>query len=222
MNNRILVIAAHPDDELLGCGAAVALHTENGDRVRSIILCEGETMRSQDGGEKRSATIDAAKILGVEHVACIGLPDQHLDMLPIVDVIIPIENEVREFKPNIIYVHSGADINKDHQVVFEAALVALRPKNEFIEDIYSFYTVGSTEWGYPRSFNPDTWVGFDEHIMQQKLDAFACYETELCDYPHPRSLEAIKNLAKMTGNQCCMEYAEAFETVRRTRRGSIR
>lgn len=218
MSNRVLVIAAHPDDELLGCGGTIASHTMNGDIVRSIILCEGETMRSQDGGEKQSATEAAAKTLGVESAICVGLPDQHLDTLPIVDVIAPIEKAVREFQPNIIYVHSGSDINKDHQIVFEAALVALRPKNEFIEEVCSFYIVGATEWGYPRSFNPDTWIGFDETAMQRKLAAFACYETELCDYPHPRSLEAIKNLAKMTGNQCCMEYAEAFETIRRTRR----
>jgi len=219
MNKRILVVAAHPDDELLGCGATIAKHIKNGDIVRSIILCEGETMRSQDGSEKHSATEKSAKILGVESVICIGLPDQHLDTLPIVDVISPIEAIVRDYRPNIVYTHSSSDINKDHQVVFEAALVALRPKSEFIEEIYSFYTVSATEWGYPRLFSPDTWVGFNYEIMRQKLDAFAAYETEICMYPHPRSLEAVENLAKMTGNQCCMEYAEAFETIRRVDRG---
>ena len=221
MANRVLVVAAHPDDELLGCGATIALHTQKGDRVRSIILCEGETMRAQDAGEKHSATEEAASILGVESVISVGLPDQHLDTLPIVDVITPIEKAVREFQPNIIYVHCGKDINKDHQIVFEAALVALRPKNEFIEEIYSFYTVGATEWGYPRSFCPDTWIGFDDSIMEQKLRAFSCYETELCDYPHPRSIQGVKNLAAMMGNQCCMAYAEAFETIRRTYRGRL-
>ena len=218
MNKKVLVIAAHPDDELLGCGATVIKHVKNGDRVRSIILCEGETMRSQDGSQKRSATEDAANILGVESTVCIGLPDQHLDTLPIVDVIKPIEKAVNEFRPNVVYVHSEADVNKDHQIVFEAALVALRPKNDFIKEIYSFYTVGATDWGYPRSFSPDTWIGFDESIMKQKLKAFSCYETELCDYPHPRSLRTIENLAMITGNQCCMEYAESFETIRRVNR----
>jgi LmbE family N-acetylglucosaminyl deacetylase len=219
MGKKILVIAAHPDDELLGCGGTVAKHVRKGDRVRSLILCEGESMRSQSGSMKQSAMEAAAKVLGVEQVTCIGLPDQHLDTLPIVDVITPIEAVVRNFEPNIIYVHSGADINKDHQTVFEAALVAIRPKNEFIEEIYSFYTVGATEWGYPRAFNPDTWVGFDEEIMKQKLEAFSRYDSELCDYPNPRSLEAIENLAKMMGNQCCLQYGEAFETIRRVVRG---
>lgn len=216
---KVLVVAAHPDDELLGCGATIAKHVKKGDRVRSVILCEGETMRSQNGAKKRSATEEAAKILGVESVDCVGLRDQHLDTLPIVDVITPIEKIVNEYQPNIIYIHSGSDINKDHQIVFEAALVALRPKNVFIEEIYSFYTVSATEWGYPRLFSPDAWVGFDDSIMHQKLTAFECYETEQCEYPHPRSLEAVKNLAKMMGNQCCMEYAEVFETIRRVDRG---
>ena len=220
MANKVLVIAAHPDDELLGCGATVALHSNNGDRVRSIILCEGESMRAQDECAKQSATEKASKILGFESTITVGLPDQHLDTIPIVDVITPIEKAVNDFCPNIVYVHSGADINKDHQIVFEAALVALRPKNSTIEEIYSFYIVGATEWGYPRSFCPDTWIGFTDSIMKRKLEAFACYESELCDYPHPRSLLSIENLAKMIGNQCCMEYAEAFETIRRVKRSN--
>lgn len=216
--DRILVIAAHPDDELLGCGATIALNTSRGNRVHSIILCEGESMRAQDGRAKQSATRKAAAILGVESVECVGLPDQRLDSIPVVDVIAPIEKAVEDYQPNIIYVHSGTDINKDHRIVFDAALVALRPKKKFVEEIYSFYTVGATEWGYPRAFSPDTWIGFDKMIMQRKLDAFACYETEWCDYPHPRSLMAIENLARMMGNQCCMEYAEVFETVRKVNR----
>lgn len=216
---KVLVIAAHPDDELLGCGATIALHTSAGDKVQSIILCEGETMRQQDNGEKVNATKEAAKVLGCNEPICVGLPDQHLDTLPIVDIISPIEKVVREFQPNIVYCHFGKDLNRDHQLVFEAAMVALRPKNEFIEAIYSFYIVGSTEWNYPRTFEPDTWVGFEKSILEQKLKAFSCYETELCDYPNPRSLKALENLAKATGNQCCMEYAEAFMTIRKTVRG---
>lgn len=216
---RVLVIAAHPDDELLGCGATIAMHTAAGDEVQSIILCEGETMRQQDNGKKVNATKEAAKVLGCKEPFCVGLPDQHLDTLPIVDIISPIEKVVREFRPNIVYCHFGKDLNRDHQLVFEAAMVALRPKNEFIEAIYSFYIVGSTDWNYPRSFEPDTWVGFDRVVLEQKLKAFSCYETELCGYPNPRSIEALENLAKATGNQCCMEYAEAYMTIRKTVRG---
>ncbi len=219
MAKKVLVIAAHPDDELLGCGATIAMHASIGDEIKSIILCEGETMRNQDNSAKISSTNNAAKILGVKETICIGLPDQHLDTLPIVDIISPIEQIVKEFQPNIVYCHYGKDLNRDHQLVFEAAMVALRPKNTFLESIYSFYIVGSTEWGVPCSFNADTWIGFDEYFMQKKLEAFSCYESELCEYPNPRSLDALVNLAKYTGNQCCMEYAESFITIRKTIRG---
>ena len=218
MNKRVLVIAAHPDDEVLGCGGTIAKHVKDNDIVKSLILCEGETMRSQSTDEKVKAIEKAAMILGLESSSCVGLPDQHLDTIPIVDVIAPIEKIVDDFKPNIVYLHSGADINKDHQIVFDAALVALRPKLKFVEAIYSFYIVGSTEWGYPRSFSPDTWVGFGSNIMKKKIEAFSLYDSEICAYPHPRSLLALENLAKMVGNQCCMEYAECFETIRRVRR----
>ena len=215
MGKRVLVIAAHPDDELLGCGATIAKHSSKGDEVKAIIMCEGETMRNQDSSLKRKCSLEASKILGVSEIIMIGYPDQHLDTLPLVDVITPIEKIVQEFKPNIIYVHHSGDLNKDHQVVFEATMVASRPKNSFIEGIYSYYVVGSSEWNFPRAFNPDVWVEISEEFLDKKLKSFSCYETELCEYPNPRSLEAIKNLALYNGNQCCMEYAECFETIRK-------
>lgn len=219
MTKRILIVAAHPDDELLGCGATASLHAERGDDIRALLLCEGETMRGQSGVQKQSATEKAARILGIRSTICIGLPDQHLDTLPIVEVITPIEKAILDFRPQTVFLHSSADLNRDHRIVFEAAMVALRPKNDFLEDIYSFYVVGSTEWYPSCCFSPDTWVGFGEATLRKKLDAFRCYETELCEYPHPRSLRALENLARMTGNQCCMEYAESFETVRQIKRG---
>lgn len=218
MGKRVLVIAAHPDDELLGCGGTLALHARSGDEVHSLILCEGESMRHQETSSKKVAISESAKILGIRRSDCVGLPDQHLDTLPIVDVVKHIESKVNDFKPNIIYCHSNYDLNKDHQIAFQAALVALRPKNDYIEDVFSFYIVGSTELGYPRAFNPDIWIGFDEEIMNIKLKAFSCYKTEICNYPNPRSLKALRNLSMMYGNQCCMEYAEVFEVVRSIRR----
>lgn len=219
MSERVLVIAAHPDDEMLGCGATVALHAAKGDEVQAIILCEGETMRGQNTSEKSSASQNATIALGANPPIMVGLPDQHLDTLPIVDVAAPIEKIIREFQPTIIYCQYGGDLNKDHQVVFEAALVAMRPKNTFIKEVYCFYTVGSSEWNYPSTFVPNTWVCFDKNIMDKKIDAFRCYETEVCSYPNPRSEEALVNLAKFTGNQVCAEYAESFIVIRKVDRG---
>lgn len=218
MKKKVLVIAAHPDDEILGCGGTLIKHIENGDEVWAIILCEGESMRNQSSSQKDNSAKKASMIIGMNEPIMIGLPDQHLDTLPIVDIISPINKIVDEVKPNIVYCHCGSDLNRDHQLVFEATQVALRPKVKHIEEVYSYYIVGSTEWNYPMSFVPDTWIGFDEQVMKRKIKAFSAYETEVCEYPNPRSLEAIENLAKYVGNQCCMEYAESFQTIRRVMR----
>lgn len=218
VNGRILVIAAHPDDELLGCGATVCKRVAMGDEAHVLILCEGETMRSQSHAVKRLATLSAAKILGTAEPVCAGLPDQHLDAIPIVDVIRPIEEMVERVQPGMVLCPFGADLNRDHQLVYEAAMVSLRPKFASVEEIYAYYTVGSTEYATARVFRPDMYECFDQATLRRKLEAFACYEMEALRYPNPRSAEGLTNLARFFGNQCCSEYAEAFETVRRIAR----
>lgn len=175
-------------------------------------------MRKQMSSSKNLSSHNVAKILGTNKPILVGLPDQHLDTIPLVDVITPIENIVKKFEPNITYCQYGGDLNKDHQIVFEAALVALRPKNKCLESIYAFYTVGSTEWNYPTTFEPDTWICFDKTILEQKINAFKCYYSEICEYPNPRSEKALINLAKYCGNQVCAEYAETFSTIRSVKR----
>ncbi|MEZ6128368.1 MAG: PIG-L deacetylase family protein [Planctomycetaceae bacterium] len=215
---RILVIAAHPDDELLGCGGTVALHTANGDTVTSVIVCEGESLRyGVEGVGQNDHIRDAATVLGVSDVRTLGLPDQKLDTFTLTDIITPLEHVVQEIRPNIIYSQYGGDINRDHELLFKAVLVATRPMEEFIEAIYAFDTASSTEWAYPRTFIPDTWVDISS-TLQRKLDAMACYKSEVRPYPHPRSLESLHHRAAAWGNQCCMEAAEVFMTVRRTLR----
>src|SRR6266542_4037985 len=167
MAKRILVIAAHPDDELLGCGGTVALHVKAGDTVTSVIVCEGESLRYGPGGVGQA-----------EHIR-------------------------------------RAAANLDHAIVFKALLIATRPIEAFIEAIYAFDTASSTEWAYPRTFLPDTWVDITA-TLEQKLAAMACYESEVREYPHPRSLEALRHRAHAWGNQTCMDAAEVFMTVRRT------
>ncbi len=215
MDKRVLVIAAHPDDELLGCGGTVARHVAEGDIVQTIIVCEGESLRykGKNVGQDE-ATEKARKILGVEKVHALQFPDQRLDTFCLVDIITPIEKIVKEFQPQIVYCQYGNDINRDHKIVFEAAQVAFRPVETCIEEIYAFYTVGSTEWACPTTFIPDTWINIQDYL-EQKKEAFMCYQSEVRDYPHPRSLQSLVNLAHAVGNQCCMDAAEAFKTVRR-------
>lgn len=212
---RVLVVAAHPDDELLGCGGTVALHTQAGDQVTSIIACEGESLRyGKEGVGQRAHVQRAAQTLGVRDCRLLEFPDQHLDTHTLTDIITPLEQVVRDVRPQIVYCQYGGDINVDHQLLFKALLVATRPTEEFIQAVYAFDTASSTEWAYPRTFVPDTWVDIST-TLKTKLQAMECYTSELRPYPHPRSLEALENRAKAWGNQSCLVAAEVFMTIRR-------
>ena len=215
---RVLAIAAHPDDEVLGCGGTLALHARAGDEVTAVIACEGESARfgpAALGQGEHSRR--AAETLGLFESRQLGFPDQRLDTLSLLDLITPLERAVREVRPTVVYCQFGSDANRDHELLFRAALVATRPLEACIEGVYVFDTASSTEWGYPREFVPDTWVDISE-TLEQKLSAMACYEREMKPYPHPRSLDALRHRGRAWGNQCCMDAAEVFMTVRRTLR----
>ncbi len=218
MPKRILVVAAHPDDELLGCGGTVALHARAGDCVTAVIVCEGESLRyGPNGVGQPEHTRRAAQTLGVQDVRSLGFPDQKLDTFPLTEIITPLEEIVRQIRPEIVYCQFGGDANRDHEILFRALLVATRPIEQCIEAVYAFDTASSTEWGYPRSFVPDTWVEITD-TLEQKIAAMACYESEVRPYPHPRSLQALRHRAWSWGNQHCLQAAEVFVTVRRTLR----
>lgn len=215
--SKVLVVAAHPDDELLGIGGTVCRHTKNGDTVRSVIMCEGESIRyARDVGQSTAMT-EAAARMGVEKVYHLGFPDQKLDTFTLCDIITPLEKISEEFKPDIIYCQAASDANRDHKVLFEAANVAFRPNSEWIREFYCFYTVSSTEWGYPRNFVPDTWIDIGDEL-EQKIYAFEAYTSEVREYPHPRSSDALRYHAHFWGNQCCMDAAEVLMTIRRINR----
>ena len=216
MSDAIVVIAAHPDDEILGCGGTVALHTRRGDRVTSIVACEGESLRYGPGGVGQADHMRrAAAELGVADLRPLGFADQRLDTVPLTELITPLEKVIHEVRPKIVYCQWGGDINRDHELLFKAALVATRPTEESLSTVYAFDTASSTEWGYPRSFVPDTWVEISK-TLDKKIAAMACYESEVRPYPHPRSLDALRHRARAWGNQHCMDAAEVFMTVRRT------
>lgn len=213
--SRVLVIASHPDDELLGCGGTLIRHVDYGDEIQSIIMCEGESIRYKEQKvNQHEATDEAAKIIGISKTNRFDFPDQRLDKFSLVELITPIEAVVNEFRPDIVYVQFGGDINRDHALTFEAASIALRPMNGFVKDIYAFYTVGSTELKTPGEFVPNVWVDIEQQI-DRKIQAFSCYSSEVREYPHPRSLEGVRNVAAFFGNQCCLKYAETFMLMRK-------
>ncbi len=216
MNEKtILVIAAHPDDEVLGCGGTIALHAKSGDRVTIVIVCEGESLRyGKEGVEQRAHIRRAAQTLGVEDVRLLEFSDQRLDTVTLTEIITPLERIVREVRPHIVYGQYGGDVNRDHQLLFKALLVATRPTEDYLEAVYAFDTASSTEWAYPRAFVPDTWVDISS-TLAVKLEAMSCYLSEVREYPHPRSFKALEYRAGAWGNQSCLAAAEVFMTVRR-------
>lgn len=215
-----IAIAAHPDDEVLGCGGVLALHAQAGDSVTILITCEGESLRYGPSGVGQSSHIArAADVLGVKDVRHLRFPDQSLETIRLTTLIEPLEKVIKELRPRVVYCQYGGDINLDHQVLFKAALVATRPTEAYIDAVYAFDTASSTEWAYPRTFVPDTWIDISS-TLKTKLEAMACYESELRDYPHPRSLQSLEHRARALGNQVCLDAAEVFMTVRRISRNA--
>lgn len=215
---RALAIVAHPDDEILGCGGTLALHVDAGDSVAVAIACEGESLRYGAGAVGQAKHIEkAAQVLGVSHLQQLGFPDQRLDTFCLVDLITPLERLLADIQPHVVYCQYGGDINRDHSALFQAVLVATRPQAEYLRAVYAFETASSTEWAYPRSFVPDTWIDIST-TLERKLQAMACYESEVREYPHPRSLESLRHRAAYWGNHVFVSAAEVFMTIRRTMR----
>lgn len=218
---NILVIAAHPDDEILGVGGVIAKHVSEGDSVFICILSEGATARysSENVTTLKEYATHASEILGVEKLYFSSMPDQKLDTLPLLEVTQKIEQYIRDINPHIIYTHHSGDINKDHRIVFDATMVAARPTpDNRVKKIYCYETPSSTEWG-PSSikpFKPNVYVDIEKFI-DIKLKAMEAYISELRNYPHPRSIEALRIISQYRGIEVGLRNAEAFMLMRELR-----
>jgi LmbE family N-acetylglucosaminyl deacetylase len=222
--NKVLVIAAHPDDEILGVGGTILKHVKDGDECFALILGEGMTSRydkrelaDNNKVEKlHENTYKAAEYVGYKKVYMESLPDNRFDSVPLLDIIKIIERYIEDIKPDIIYTHFGEDLNIDHRITFEAVLTATRPiGDEYVREIYVFETVSSTEWNFSNtsSFKPNYFVDVTE-TLDEKLKAMECYKSELRKFPHPRSNENLKASALKWGSVISRQYVEAFEVVR--------
>jgi len=214
----ILIVAAHPDDEILGCAGSVAKLIKDGYEVFSLILGEGITSRDakdkNDLNKLHEHARKASKSLGIKKLFIHSLPDNKFDTVPLLDIVKFVEKVKKEVKPVIIFTHYVNDLNIDHQITYKAVLTATRPiTEETVKEIYSFEVLSSTEWNYPLSFSPDVFFDITETI-DLKLKAMKEYKTELKSAPHPRSLAGIKLSAKIWGMKVGMKYAEAFKSVR--------
>lgn len=222
---RILVVAAHPDDEVLGCGGTVVRHADEGDEVRVLFLSDGVgargISRNAPAFQARELAAHAAAVtLGVRKVQFLGLPDNRLDSIDLLDIVKPIEHIVQEFRPSVIYTHHGGDLNVDHRIFHKALLTACRPQpGASVSRILFFETPSSTEWADPSfgpAFCPNCFVGIAEQ-MSRKMAALHHYEGEMRPFPHARSLESIEALARTRGCTAGLPAAEAFVILREIR-----
>jgi LmbE family N-acetylglucosaminyl deacetylase len=228
LNKQILVVVAHPDDELLGLGATMhKLINEQNCKVRVIILGEGVTSRSDERDPEywkeelkihRQNIEQARKAIGYESVGIYDFPDNRFDTVALLDIIKVIEKEKETFQPEIIFTHHGGDVNIDHQRTFEAVVTATRPmEKEKVHAVITFETPSGTEWiasSDPRIFTPNVFIEVSVENLNAKIKGMESYEFEKRVYPHPRSPEALKILAQLRGITVGKIYAEAFNLIR--------
>ncbi|MFA5185765.1 MAG: PIG-L family deacetylase [Patescibacteria group bacterium] len=217
---NILVVAAHPDDELLGAGATLAAHVKNGDRVHVLILGEGILSRENGTSEEiqslQKQSEEAGRIIGFTTQRFAAFPDNAFDTVSLLSIAKEVEKAIEETRPERIYTHHAFDLNVDHRLTFEAVLTACRPCNpQAPAEILSFETLSSTEWQSKQAepFRPNVYINV-EQTLEQKIEAFKKYQSEIREYPHPRSPEGIRILAQFRGLESGLKAAEAFHLER--------
>lgn len=224
----VLIVAAHPDDEILGVGATAARHAAEGDAVYAMILGEGQTSRSshREDTDRETVellhknTLESAKAIGFRDVFFADFPDNRFDEVDLLDIVKVVEERIRDLRPQIVYTHYSGDLNVDHQYTARAVLTATRPIGDYcVEEIYAFETLSSSEWNFDHTlqaaFRPNVFVDITDYYVQKEA-AMKCYVSELCEFPHPRSLTGMDVLSKTRGMAAGMQRAEAFMLIRKT------
>lgn len=219
-----LVVAAHPDDEVLGCGATMARLAADGEAVHVLILGEGSTSRAdrRDDGDADlvaalvGMTEEAAARLGVTSVRHAGLPDNRFDSVDLLDIVKVVERAVDELGPTTVFTHHASDLNVDHRRTHEAVLTATRPlPGSTVAEVLAFEVLSSSEWTFGRTdrFEPTVFVDVTS-TLEAKQAALEAYAAEMQPFPHPRSYDAVAALATLRGSTVGVAAAEAFELVR--------
>ncbi len=227
-NKKIMIVVAHPDDELLGLGATMhKLIHEYNVQTHVVILGEGITSRGDERDQEKweeelkvhkQNIKDAQAAIGYHSVSAYDFPDNRFDTVALLDLIKVVEKEKEEFQPEVIFTHHGGDLNIDHQRTFEAIITATRPmKDEIVKTIITFETPSGTEWqasSDPRRFVPNLFIEVSEADVQAKIKGMESYEFEKREWPHPRSPEALKIKASYNGTTSGVSYVECFQILR--------
>lgn len=221
----VLIVAAHPDDEILGAGGTIARLRREGHDVHIAILGEGAISRAaspqaaarEEIAVLRQASKAAASLLGVEDVQHFDFPDNRMDTVPLLDIVKVVERVIQEIGPSEVYTHHPGDLNVDHVATHRAVMTATRPvPGSTVSAVYAFEVPSATDWSFGAfgtTFRPNTFVDIVD-TLDTKLQAMACYESESRDFPHPRSPEALRATAQRWGSVAGRGAAEAFELIR--------
>jgi len=217
---RILVIAAHSDDEALGCGGTIAAQAAQSAEICVVFLTNGVGARSakpNDPGvlQRTEAARKAGEILGVKEIVQLDYPDNRLDTVPLLDIVQSIEPVIAEFEPSVILTHFSDDLNVDHRICHQAVLTACRPQPRHpVRTILGFEVASSTEWAFSAAaFVPNFFVDISAHL-DKKLQALNAYQEEIRPAPHPRSVSSIEALVRWRGATVGCVAAEAFSVIR--------
>jgi len=220
MNKIVLIVAAHPDDEVLGCGGTIAKHIDQGDKVHTVFMADGTSARTsakEDSIKKRIETCDHVQsFFGITSTHFLEFSDNQMDNIPLLEVIKKLEKVFKKIKPSIIYTHHHNDLNIDHRKTHEAVMTVARPiPRSIISEIYGFEVLSSTEWSTPQKgvFAPNFFVDITKQL-DTKINALRMYNDEMRPTPHSRSINHAEVLAKHRGYSVGLEMAEAFEVYR--------
>ncbi|MGO0790219.1 PIG-L deacetylase family protein [Herbaspirillum seropedicae] len=222
MSKSIVVVAAHSDDEALGCGGTIARHSADGDIVHLVFLADGVSSRPGNDDvlrQREAAAAQAHQILGVRSTHYLAFPDNRLDSVPLLDIVKKLEDVLALLAPEIIYTHHHGDLNVDHRITHEAVMTACRPlPGSSVKEIYAFEVMSSTEWSGSGNipFTPQLTIDISAYL-EAKLAALKAYEIEMRPQPHSRSIEHLRALALHRGHSAGMYAGESFMVVRQLR-----
>ena len=213
-NKKILIIAAHPDDEILGCGGTIS-KLKNENCIEVLFMTDGVSSRKKNKKQilrRRKAYLNLFKHLSLPAPKNFNLPDNEMDKIPLLKIVKKIEQKIRSYRPDTIITHYSHCLNVDHKITYEAVITACRPVNELsVKKILSFEIPSSTDWALykGKNFQPNYFIDISKHI-KNKINLIKFYKEELRSYPHSRSIPAIKALASFRGASCGVKYAEGF------------
>jgi LmbE family N-acetylglucosaminyl deacetylase len=214
---KVLVISAHMDDEILGVGGTMLKHSFNGDEVSICYVTDSSSTQYEGDEEKLRAKYKQAEevrvIVGAKNISFLDFPDMKLDTVSISKLAGAISKKVNEIDPDIVYMHSNKDLNRDHRICHEATLIACRPLSSNVKELYAYEVLSSTEWN-SEHFKPTMFVDITG-FLKEKQRAMSVYKDELREYPHPRSIEGLQKLAEVRGMTIGKTFAEAFEVIRK-------